>query len=538
MFLGGGKIKATTNIPQAFKMETDQIAIHSDWSKTRDGRPGISVRQHCETVGAVARILLDRFPGIVSVSGLDANAIVFLAASHDVGKISIDFLQKCLAWLDAEGLRNRAQGETWSRTYDRPHFRISQKSLDAFLRKKGAAPDGLSSAVWSVVAGAHHGVIKDVPSSRPVRFGGTERPLEEARQRCLCELWEESGSLSLCKTDKQDARVWLVSGLVTLADWIGSDETYFPADLPLGANEIQRRAEAAVTEIGLGVPEIRRGLDFGGLFSGRSPYPLQRDAHDFVQPGGVHVIEAPMGMGKTEAALFAAYKLLESGQSSGIYFALPTQATSNRMFLRFADFVRRICPDAAPTALLHGNSWLQDDLKRLAIPESEEGSRDWSWFNGARRALFAPFGVGTVDQLLLSILPVKFFALRRMALAGKTVILDEVHSYDRYTSDLIAMLCQELPKLGCTVIILSATLTDEVRCRLLHAKPEEALPEARTPYPRLTGVLGGEPMVEMAPATVPDKHVAIRWEGAEQAESAVVEAVQAGALVLWILKVD
>ena len=39
------------------------------------------------------------------------------------------------------------------------------------------------------------------------------------------------------------------------------------------------------------------------------------------------------------------------------------------------------------------------------------------------------------------------------------VILDEVHSYDVYTGTLLDELVQTLLRLGCTVIILSATLT-------------------------------------------------------------------------------
>ena len=101
-----------------------------------------------------------------------------------------------------------------------------------------------------------------------------------------------------------------------------------------------------------------------------------------------------MGMGKTEAALFAASHLLRQGQASGLFFALPTQATSNRMFLRLAQFARIICPKAVPTQLIHGNSWLLDDLKELAVPASPDAgdkgsplSTDSLWFNTTRRAL-------------------------------------------------------------------------------------------------------------------------------------------------------
>ncbi len=38
---------------------------------------------------------------------------------------------------------------------------------------------------------------------------------------------------------------------------------------------------------------------------------------------GVYVLEAPMGMGQTEAVIYAAYKYLEAVQARGIYYSLP-----------------------------------------------------------------------------------------------------------------------------------------------------------------------------------------------------------------------
>jgi len=98
-------------------------------------------------------------------------------------------------------------------------------------------------------------------------------------------------------------------------------------------------------EIGFVKPKIVKGLSFRDLFDNH-PYDMQRQALSTITDRGVYVIEAPMGMGKTEAALGAAYRLLCDGKANGIYFALPTQATSNRMHERMEKFVRRIAPDA------------------------------------------------------------------------------------------------------------------------------------------------------------------------------------------------
>ena len=87
-----------------------------------------------------------------------------------------------------------------------------------------------------------------------------------------------------------------------------------------------------------------------------------------------------------------------------------------------------------------------------------------AWFHPRKRALLFPNGVGTIDQALMSVLRIKHFFVRTLGLTGKIVILDEVHSYDIYTGTLLNELIQSLLRSGCTVLILSATLTQE-RCQ-------------------------------------------------------------------------
>lgn len=504
----------------------------NDWAKMHDGVPGISVRQHLLTVACVAEVLLRCYPHLCDRCHIAPSAILFLAASHDVGKLSLDFLQKSSVWLERQGLAEKAVQQGWKTVHTRPHPRISCDSLQKFLIDNRLA-HRKSAACWGAVVGAHHGQISKRYSSAPPVFKETDRLLEEDRQTCLGELWEYFGKPALPDIqDKDDPSLWCVAGLVTLADWIGSDERFFPPDTMLREVALRQRATEAVASIGLGLPPIARGLSFADIFSGRSPYPLQEDAATAINRPGIHIIEAPMGMGKTEAALWAAYHLLAQGRADGIFFALPTQATSNRMFLRFADFVRQICPKATPAQLIHGNSWLQNELKALACPASPDGDVDVCWFNTIRRSLFAPFGVGTVDQALLAVLAVRHFALRRFALAGKVVIVDEVHTYDMYTGTLVRYLCRELEELGCTVIILSATLTEDARCSLLSLPVGEE--RGDVPYPRISGRAKSSVLPECFPPSLPGSTVRVEHPGREQALIQALELAGKGAQVLWI----
>ena len=70
----------------------------------------------------------------------------------------------------------------------------------------------------------------------------------------------------------------------------------------------------------------------------------------------------------------------------------------------------------------------------------------------------APYGVGTIDQVLLAVLQTKHVFVRLFGLAGKCVILDEVHAYDAYMTTLMGRLLRWLAALGCPVVLLSATL--------------------------------------------------------------------------------
>lgn len=520
-------------LPQACK--NSSMEIHrplNDWAKTHDGMPGIPVRQHLLTVAYVTDALLHRFPRLCNRCHITASALMFLAASHDVGKLSLDFLQKCTLWLDHQGLRQKAECEGWKSVYTRWHPLISCQSLQKFLSDNQLA-NRKSAACWAAVIGAHHGKIVSHYSSKPIALKKSELCLEDERQNCLRYLWEHFGRPEMPLVQSENnPMLWCVAGLITLADWIGSDESFFPADKPLDEEALHQRATEAVNSIGLGLPPVERNLSFADIFSGRTPYPLQDDAAKAITVPGIYIIEAPMGMGKTEAALWASYHLMVQGKADGIFFALPTQATSNRMFLRFADFVHRICHQASPVQLIHGNSWLQDDLKALACPASPECCEDPCWFNTSRRALFAPFGVGTVDQALLAVLVVRHFPLRRFGLAGKVVILDEVHTYDMYTGRLVYYLCHELKQLGCTVIILSATLTERIRCDLLGIQASEEKTDA--PYPRISGLTQESILPEKCPPSLPDKCIRVEHLHRGDAMAQALELAGTGAQILWI----
>src|SRR5207248_9773559 len=91
------------------------------------------------------------------------------------------------------------------------------------------------------------------------------------------------------------------------------------------------------------------------------------------------------------------------------------------------------------------------------------------WFTHRKRGLLAPFGVGTVDQVLLAVLQTRHVFVRLFGLAHKTVVVDEVHAYDAYMTTLLERLLEWLGALEAPVVLLSATLPRERRDRLARA---------------------------------------------------------------------
>ena len=533
------------------------------WAKTiENGLPGISVHAHCCNVGCVADVLFDLLP----VKLVPKNLAVWLAACHDIGKISPGFESKSPAWLVQNGFVALAQTRLW-RDAEPDHSKVSQFTLQMLLRERPGVSRS-TAALWAAVAGMHHGTPhwrggwQTSPQGIDVdiEWERKHRALTEALRSLPVIRWEEERRKlaqalqtlapmpeTLPLVDLNDcSALWWTAGLITVADWIGSDEHFFAPekeDETEDPSATQQRARAALAQIGLEPPRLEAGRTFQELFD-NPPRPLQEAALEFIRAPGVYVVEAPMGLGKTEAALAAAYRLIGDGQASGLYFALPTQATSNAMHGRVAGFLARI--QTVEPRLIHGNSWLVDP--KLSFPQLDAGQgRDQAqdersdardWFASAKRALLAPYGVGTVDQALLGVIAVKHFFVRHFALAGKVVVLDEVHSYDVFTGTLIEALVEALVKLRCTVIVLSATLTGARRRELLVAgSSETAVPPVteNEAFPLITGVTEGQYVsscqIELPP---PGPPVTVRFCPEEAALAGAVAAVRAGARVLWI----
>ncbi len=504
------------------------------WAKTtEDGRPGISVRDHCLNVGCVAEAMIQLLPTLLK--DLLPSGAATLAALHDVGKISTGFQSKCQVWLEQSGLAEAAMRERWRTHSESDHAKVSQYFLERAMKPFG-------THLWAVAAGVHHGRIfgRRITEPECERINEREAWEKAEREKLLADLVATFGALPV--QAPRDSDLWCVAGLISVADWIGSNEDFFPSDRGLTPEQSREAAQCALDQIHWCGGAVR-ARSFGELFAGYAPMPLQAALHDHCQQSGLFIVEGPMGCGKTEAALWAAHRLIESGANDGIYFALPTQVTSNRIHQRIAPFLQSALADAANLRLAHAASWLEgNQTMRLHPtdandPEAAAHVREGrSWFASSKHALLARFGVGTVDQALQGVVAVKHFFVRRFGLAGKVVILDEIHSYDVYTGTLITRLVKELLALRCSVIVLSATLTKARRQELIAAaggQPESAVSLA---YPLVTVSTAAAPVLEIAVETPTSRELKLKTTALSEDEILLecIERAESGQHVLYL----
>lgn len=510
---------------------------------------------HLLEVGAVAQLLWQKsIPKqsknrICTRLGIDDDQAVkfigFLAALHDFGKASPRFQSMSrkqsvrLELLYPKSFKRQEDNRALR------HSLISWGLLVPILEEEFGWTSRISQR-YSEITAAHHGRFWDSGDYR--KLGHTDsikRTGQKTWTKLHLEIFHqlrdafgiEAELIARLNADltnepnfpTYEDSLWL-AGLISVADWIGSDEHYFCF-----------RSEPA-TSYSAGLTIARESAEKALRFTGWESPPLQIDASSFetaiktlpagAQPNaaqsqaieltrnmtspGMTVVEIPMGWGKTEIALWMAAYYAEHASITGTYFALPTMATSDQLYQRVyahldahvkATDRKRI----VPLHLLHGMAefsvmdelesdaggadTLQAMAERLDSQHDVDNTnvvRQARWFTRKKHGLLAHHGVGTVDQALMSILLSPHLFVRMFGLSGKTVIFDEVHSYDVYMSKLFERLLEFLGALGSPVVILSATLPQARTRSMLGAYAKGARwdveAEELAPYPRITAI--------------------------------------------------
>ena len=574
------------------------VAPLEPWGKLLRGTPDpalaprLTLVAHCIDVAAVVAALLDlptwrarlNILACRSLTDQDLARLCALAFLHDIGKAGAGFYSKGTgpAVVQAWRQRHHIGGDQLG------HVAVVGPVLDgdpgdpvlAGLRQALGVDevlawgDGQSGqaevlAVW-LAAVSHHGTpLTQSDLSRPGGHATWTEPiagyqplhglarLGAAVRQILPDAFAPSG-LPLRTTA---GLVHAFAGLVSLADWIGSNTApgYFPFDLgpqdelrwPIARQRAREVLVAMRIDLEASRRDLqRRGPSFHDIF-GVQPRDMQVHAGR-ADLSHLVVIEAETGSGKTEAALWRFKTLFEAGEVDALCFLLPTRVSATAIAQRIQTFVERLFPDASlrPGAVLAVPGYLRanghDGQKALAgfevlWPDVDAQDRPLYWAaEHSKRYFAAGCATATIDQFLLSVLQSKHAHLRGTVLLRSLVVVDEVHASDTYMTALLQAALDRHVKAGGHGLLMSATLTGEARARLLLAgqptaqalRRRAALAAADAPYPCVSDTRQQLSCTLAAPARRVKRSVLPLMRDPLAVAEIVATAVAAGARVL------
>ncbi|MDO5577149.1 MAG: CRISPR-associated helicase Cas3', partial [Fibrobacter sp.] len=510
--------------------------------------------------------------------------LLFFFSIHDIGKFSITFqnLKKALL-KQLQGIENNS-------SYEVRHDQLGWELFDTFLSDllckshfdgSGAKYKEIIN-IFAFFTFGHHGIPTDMGSSTGVkRFSKND---EQAVSRFFCDmkdffLSEESiGELRKIVQSSRDERKakiarlkqnsWYLAGLITICDWIGSGDgfefcmeekdlkSYYESRLECAKGAIDR-AEVICSKVS---SECGFKYLFPAFESTKTPLQNLCDTIEIENDKGpqLWILEDVTGAGKTEAAMTLVSRIIANGGGNGCFIALPTMATSNAMYERMASVYRLLFDKTEKPSLVlsHGSRHLSETFRKsykdtfvnlpddTMLPEDEEQegiAHCAQWLaDSSKKSMLADCGVGTVDQILLGGLPLRYQNLRIFGMHKKVIVIDEVHAYDAYMIKLLEKILCYHASTGGSVILLSATLPQSVRKKLVDSFTDglgvEKYRLAKAEFPLVTAVNKCS-VLEKTIDTREDLKRSVKvvfHDNHESIENLIVESALSGKCVCWI----
>ena len=491
-------------------MTTTETAPHYTrrfWAKAQPYRQSGPERihlleHHLADVGACFEALLaqpnirQRLAGSGGVDSLDyptAARLALFAALHDIGKVNIGFQTRI--WRDEDFSAGQRRPSRAGHYHELAPVMLGENtgttdkffgSLDWWWDATESWDDcgGETVCALFIAALSHHGqplqlegglnhnsrLWTDIGSLDP--FAQLQRIGRLARL-WFPAAWESDGNPLPSKPEFQHHFL----GLCTLADWIGSNEEWFPfCDEPHDGYMEQARDQAhrAVRDIGLDVAQQRNQFagapDFPGLFPHiDAPNAIQQAALGTPLDEQLLIIESETGSGKTEAALWRFARMYEAGLVDGLYFALPTRAAATQLHRRVTRFMEQLFPpENRPDTVLAVPGYVRagdiggHHLQNYEVwwdDHADAATRTRRWAaESSKRYLAAQIAVGTVDQVMMASLRVRHSHMRAACLSRNLLVVDEVHASDPYMRRILKALLDTHLGSGGHALLISATL--------------------------------------------------------------------------------
>ena len=425
---------------------------------------------------------------------------LFLASLHDIGKFSIGFqnLKPDLF----HTLQGKESAVRYSVRHDSAGFLLLSEIFPEYFFKPEEFPQFMwdpnyyNDDWWDLLSPlicastGHHGVPPEIKNDN--LLFKTYYPSDVIDD--ICAFCQDCADLFLppdsnipiafsfsgcCIHDVSFA----LAGAIVLSDWIASSDIWFSyvtKHMPLKEywdTYAQPQAKKAIIESDIVPAPVSSESGFSYLFPTFTLHPMQRVCDEVPLSDGpeLFIIEEECGKGKTESALVLAHRLMKAKKGNGFFFSLPTMATANAMHDRIMEcYAKMYAPESDPQVVLthslqimpkKSKSLFSDECvekfgeSNLEGDETDGADQAHYWLlDSKKKALLAHVGVGTIDQVLMAVLPLRHQSLRVFGLMRNVLVIDEVHAYDPYMHTLLQHLIELHASLGGSIILLSATL--------------------------------------------------------------------------------
>ena len=374
---------------------------------------------HSLDVAAVGHRFLTRNHGVSKrlsrLSGMSPvglqKLLTFLLAIHDAGKflsafqnLRPDLLQK---------LQHRGSRTQYDTRHDSLGYAAWQEWIKGRLpgtRMKGKRSRDADRWLnpWVAAVTGDHG-------SPPEHIRSLLHHVDEGDQERLISFVDvvleitqiDPGFVERIKPEVSRRISWCVAGFAVFCDWLGSNRDFFPyCEVPMPLAEYW----------GIALANADRAIDGAELLPARThtlqsvevffdgkiekATPLQERCRDMTLGDGAALIilEDVTGSGKTEAAMILAHRMLARGQAQGLYYALPTMATSNAMYDRVAAVYRRLFDDGTKPSLVlaRGARDLSDRFRQSIVPTSSRVEGAYAGNSGQARIVVS--GLRTIEK--------------------------------------------------------------------------------------------------------------------------------------------
>lgn len=429
------------------------------------------------------------------------SLVGYVAGLHDIGKAHPMFQvadENVAPILWEEGLLHKSVQKSEFR-----HEKYSARILKEIWETNTSTNEEMSKMLRTVIALHHQGKnggSAEIPKNRkPIEW----RKMQEELEAVIREEFEPPlEALTGCV--HYDAAAMTLMSVVILADWIASGADFSTNDtLSLGDTVLE-----AIEDYGLrsqkSFPCYEKFCDLFAEFQPSQMRELQKACERLDKNAArLVVIEAPMGEGKTEAALYLTSHMIKNTGKTGFYIAMPTAATGNQMYFRMEKLLKE--HGAGDARLMHGMAWIVEEAQQKYqsnIDDGDDSDAANDWLRPLRKAMLGQYGVGTVDQVMMAAMTVKYGVLRLLGLMGKTLIIDEVHAYDTYMNTIIERLLEWCGALKIPVVLLSATLPAKKKENLLKSYGARIDARLSSAYPLITVVNEDKALNEIAVAGV------------------------------------